>query len=152
MRHRNHKARLGMPYGPRKALLRSLVVAILENEKIRTTVTRAAEMERHAEKMITLARDGSQTARRAAFAYLQDKEIVHRLFEVIGPRFKDRPGGYLRTIKADRRQGDGAEMAIVEFVDREIKIIDEKEADKKKSRAQRMREMRRAYAKNLRRQ
>jgi len=142
-----------MPYGPRKALLRSLVEALLENEKIRTTVTRASEVVRHAEKMITLAaHDGSQAARRAAFAYLHHKEIVHRLFEVIGPRFTSRPGGYLRVIKADRRQGDGAEMAIVELVDREIKIIDENEANKKKSRGQRMREMRRAYARNQRRQ
>jgi len=150
MRHRNHTGRLGRPFGPRKALLRSLVEALLQNEKIRTTVTRAAEVRRHAEKMITLAvKDGSQAARRAAFAFLRHKAIVHRLFAEIGPRFADRAGGYLRIVKDKPREGDGAMMAIVELVDRKIELIDEKEAGKKKSRAQRIREMRRAMARNL---
>jgi large subunit ribosomal protein L17 len=151
MRHRNHSARLGKPTGPRKAMLRSLVEALLQNEKIRTTVTRAAEVRRQAEQIITLAaHDGSQAARRAAFAFLQKKAIVHRLFEEIGPRFASRQGGYLRIVKEGTREGDGAQMAVVELIDREIKMVDEKEAEKKKSRSQRMRDMRRALARTRR--
>jgi large subunit ribosomal protein L17 len=144
MRHLNHRGRLGLPYNKRKALLRALVEALLTNEKIRTTETRAAEARRHAEKMITLARDGSQAARRQAFAFLQHKEIVHKLFTEIGPRFADRNGGYLRVVKAGARLGDGAMMAVLEFVDRQIVVETEEEADKKKSRRRRMRDMRRA--------
>ena len=146
MRHRKHSGRLGLASAPRKALLRNLVEALLEHEKVRTTQARAAEVRRYAEKMITLARDGSQASRRRAFAFLRHKEIVHKLFEEIGPRFADRPGGYLRVVKAGPRMGDGAMMAIVEMVDREIVIETPEEANKKKSRAQRLREMRRAAA------
>jgi large subunit ribosomal protein L17 len=144
MRHLKHTGRLGLPYNKRKALLRVLVEALLTREKIRTTETRAAEARRHAEKMITLARDGSQAARRRAFAFLQHKEIVHKLFTEIGPRFAERNGGYLRIVKDGPRMGDGAMMAILEFVDRKIVIEDEESANKKKSRRRRMRDMRRA--------
>ena len=144
MRHRKHNGRLGLATGPRKALLRNLVEALLQHEKVRTTQTRAKEVRRHGEKMITLAREGSQAARRRAFSFFQHKEIVHKLFEEIGPRFADRNGGYLRIVKAGPRAGDGAMMAIVELVDREIIIVSAEEADKKKSRAQKIRELRRA--------
>jgi large subunit ribosomal protein L17 len=144
MRHLNHTGRLGLPYNQRKALLRALVEALLTHEKIRTTETRAAEARRHAEKMITLARDGTQAARRQAFAFLQHKEIVHKLFTEIGPRFAERNGGYLRIVKDGPRMGDGAHMAILEFVDRAIVIETEEDANKKKSRRRRMRDMRRA--------
>ncbi|NQU43289.1 50S ribosomal protein L17 [bacterium] len=144
MRHRKHSGHLGRPADQRKALLRSLVEAVIKHEKIRTTQTRAAEAKRYAEKLITLAKDGSQANRRRAFAFLQHKEVVHKLFEEIGPRFTDRPGGYLRIVKAGPRAGDGAMMAILEMVDREINIDTPEEAEKKKSRPQRMREMRRA--------
>lgn len=146
MRHRNHSGRLGLASGPRKALLRNLVEALLTYEKIRTTEARAHEVRGHAEKMITLGRDGSQAARRRAFAFLQHKESVTRLFEVLAPRFVDRPGGYTRLVHADPRPGDGAMMAIVELVDREIKIETPEEAEKKKSRGQKIREMRRRMA------
>lgn len=144
MRHRKHTGRLGLATDKRKALLRSLVEALLTHEKVRTTQARAVELRRHAEKVITLARDGSQAARRRAFAYLQHKEIVTKLFEEIGPRFADRPGGYLRIVKAGPRMGDGAMMAIVEFVDREIVVVSEEEVDKKKTRTQRARDLRKA--------
>ncbi len=150
MRHRKHTARLGLSWGPRKALLRNLVEALLRHEKVRTTETRASEVRRLAEQMITLGREGSQASRRRAFAYLQHKDIVHRLFEEHGPRFKDRNGGYLRIVKAGPRMGDGAMMAIIEFVDREIQVITEEEAEKNKSRAQRLREMRQANAARMR--
>jgi large subunit ribosomal protein L17 len=146
MRHRKHNGRLGLASAPRKALLRNQVEALLRHEKIRTTQARAAQVRRFAEKMITLGRDGSQAARRRAFSFLLHKEVVHRLFEEIGPRFAERNGGYLRVIKAGPRQGDGAMMAVVEFVDREIVVVDSEQAEKKKTRAQRVRDMRRAMA------
>ena len=146
MRHRNHSGRLNRASGPRKALLRNLVEALLRYEKIRTTEARASEVRGHAEKMITLARDGTQAARRRAFAFLQHKDSVHRLFEEIGPRFTDRPGGYTRVVHADPRPGDGAMMAIVELVDREIKIETVEDRQKKKSRSQRIRDLRRSMA------
>lgn len=149
MRHQNHTARLGRPHGPRKALIRDLVEALLKHEKIETTNTRAMEVRRIAEKMVTLAKDGSMSARRSAFAFLRHKEIVHRLFTELGPRFADRKGGYLRVVKSSTRWGDGAPMAIVEFIDRKIEIIDAKEAEKRKSRSQRIREYRRSMARNL---
>ncbi len=144
MRHRKHSGRLGLASAPRKALLRNLVEALIRHEKVRTTQARAAEVRRYGEKMITLGRDGSQAARRRAFSFFQHKEIVHRLFEEIGPRFADRNGGYLRIVKAGPRAGDGAMMAVVELVDREIVIVSAEEAEKKKSRAQKIRDLRRA--------
>ncbi|HBF34496.1 TPA: 50S ribosomal protein L17 [Candidatus Sumerlaeota bacterium] len=139
---------MGRPAGPRKALLRSLVEALFTNEKITTTATRAQEMRRFAERMITLAKDGDQAARRRAFAFLQNKEIVTKLFEEYGPRFKERPGGYTRIIKAaNRRMGDGAEMAIIEFVDRKFITVEEAEAAAEpKTMAQRARAARKAAA------
>ncbi|HUT26207.1 MAG TPA: 50S ribosomal protein L17 [Sumerlaeia bacterium] len=142
MRHRKHRGRLGLSTAPRKALMRNLVEALIANEKVFTTQTRAAEVRRIGEKMITLARDGGQAARRRAFAFLRHKEAVHKLFEEIGPRFAERPGGYLRVVKEGPRQGDGAMMALVEMVDREIVVISEEEAEKKKSRARRLRDLR----------
>ena len=146
MRHRKHSGRLGRPTAHRKAMLRNLVEVLLRNEKVRTVESRVREVRRTAEKMITLGRDGSQAARRRAFAFLQHKAIVHKLFEEIGPRFAERPGGYLRIVKDGPRQGDGAMMAVVEMVDREIVLIDAEEAEKKKSRSQRLRDMRRNLA------
>jgi large subunit ribosomal protein L17 len=129
-------------------LLRGLVEALIVHEKIRTTEPRAQAARRFAEKMITLARQGDQASRRRAFAFLQHKEVVHRLFEEIGPRFAERNGGYTRIVKDGPRMGDGAAMAILEMVDRKIEIVDADEANKKKPRAQRIREMRRAMARN----
>ncbi|MFP4379793.1 MAG: 50S ribosomal protein L17 [Candidatus Sumerlaeia bacterium] len=148
MRHRKHRGTLGKPTQQRRALLRNLVEAVLMNEKIRTTQSRAHEVRRFAEKMITLARQGDQASRRRAFAFLQHKAAVHKLFEEIGPRFSDRNGGYMRIVKDGPRAGDGAMMAVLEFVDREIKLVDPEEAEKNKSRAQRMRDMRRSMQRN----
>ena len=146
MRHRKHKSRLSRSGRPRKELLRGLVEALLENEKVKTTETRARVLRSQAEKMITLARDGSQAARRRAFAFLHHKDTVHKLFEEIGPRFADRDGGYLRIVKMGPRPGDGAPMALVEMVDREIKVVDADEVDRKKSMRQRLADARRAQA------
>ena len=146
MRHRNHTGRLGLHTGPRKALVRNLCEALLRHEKICTTETRASVVRSQVEKLITLGRDGTQAARRRAFAFLQHKEIVHRLFEELGPRFADRPGGYTRVVRSGPRPGDGAMMAVLEFVDREIKIVTPEDANKKKTRAQRIRDLRRTMA------
>ncbi len=148
MRHRKHKGRMGKATAPRKAMLRNLVEALMTHEKVRTTETRAAEVRRKGEKMITLARDGSQASRRRAFSFLGHKDVVTKLFEEIGPRFADRDGGYLRVVKAGPRAGDGAMMAVVEFVDREIVVMSAEEAEKQKSRSQRLREMRRDMSKS----
>ncbi|MBN1868277.1 50S ribosomal protein L17 [Candidatus Sumerlaeota bacterium] len=146
MRHKKHATRLERMSGHRNALVRNLVEALLTHEKVRTTESRASVVLRRAEKMLTLAREGSQASRRQAFAFLQHKEIVHKLFEELAPRFADRPSGRFRIVKAGPRQGDGAMMAVVEMVDRKIEVITAEEADKKKSRRQRMRDMRRAMA------
>jgi len=143
MRHRKHSNGLNLATSQRKALIRNQVEALFQHEKVRTTQSRAQAVRRHAEKMITLGKEGSQASRRRAFAFLQHKEIVHKLFEELGPRFADRPGGYTRIVKQGPRAGDGAMMAILEFVDREITLIDPEEAAKDKSRERRMREMRR---------
>lgn len=142
MRHRKHSGQLNLATAPRKALIRNQVEALLTHEKVRTTQPRAAAVRRQAEKMITLGKDGGQAARRRAFAFLQSKVIVHKLFEEIGPRFAERNGGYLRIVKEGPRYGDGAMMAIVEMVDREIQLVDA-DAEKKKARARRLRDLRR---------
>ncbi|MFW5870640.1 MAG: 50S ribosomal protein L17 [Candidatus Sumerlaeota bacterium] len=149
MRHRKHRGRMGKATAPRKAMLRNLVESLMMNEKVRTTETRAREVRRMGEKMISLARNGSQPARRRAFSFLGHKEVVTKLFEEIGPRFSERDGGYLRVVKAGPRAGDGAMMAVVEFVDREITVVSAEDAEKQKSRAQRLREMRSQRQKNL---
>jgi len=143
MRHRKIRSRLNRTTEHRQATLRNLVLSLIEHEKIRTTGAKARVLRPMTERLVTLAKDGSQAARRNAFSQLQKKEAVHKLFEVYGPRMAERPGGYLRIVKDGPRMGDGAPMAVVEFVDREIVIETPEEAEKKKTRAQRLRDMRR---------
>jgi len=131
--------------------MRNLACALIEHEKIHTTDAKAKAVRPVVERMITLAKDGTLAARRQAFASLGKKEAVHRLFTEIGPRFTDRPGGFTRIIKDGQRHGDGAPMAYIEFIDRQIIIETPEEAEKKKSRAQRAREMRRDMLKQQRR-
>jgi len=150
MRHRNIKSRLNRPTAHRSALLRNLACALIEHEKIQTTDAKAKALRPVIEKMITLAKDGSLASRRQAFASLGRKEAVHRLFTEIGPRFSERPGGFTRIVKDGPRMGDGAPMAFIEFVDRQIIVETAEEADKKKTRAQRAREMRRDMMKQQR--
>lgn len=108
--------KLGRPTDQRKVLLRNLVTSLLREEKIETTVTRAKETKRMAERMITLAKRGDLHARRQALAYIYDKEVVRKLFDEIGPRYAERNGGYTRVLKKGPRRGDGAEIAILELV------------------------------------
>ena len=97
-------------------MLRNLVTSLLREEKIETTVTRAKEARRMAEKMITLGKRGDLHARRQALAYIYDEDVVTKLFEEIAPKYSERNGGYTRIIKMGPRRGDAAEMAILELV------------------------------------
>ncbi|MDR7857656.1 50S ribosomal protein L17 [Tissierella sp.] len=108
--------KLGRPTDHRKAMLRNLVTSLLRSERIETTVTRAKETKRMAERMITLAKRGDLHARRQVLAYVYDEDVVTKLFEEIGPKYKDRNGGYTRIMKVGPRRGDGAEIAILELV------------------------------------
>lgn len=108
--------KLGRPTDHRQAMLRNLVTSLLKNGKIETTVTRAKETKRMAEKMITLGKRGDLHARRQALAYIYDETTVKNLFDEIAPKYEERNGGYTRILKIGPRRGDGSEMAILELV------------------------------------
>jgi len=108
--------KLGLPTDQRIAMLRNLVTSFLKNGKIETTVTRAKETKRIAEKMITLAKRGDLHARRQVLAYVYEKEVVEDLFANIAPKYAERNGGYTRIYKMGQRRGDGAEVVILELV------------------------------------
>lgn len=115
MRHRRRIAQLGKPADQRRALLRALTTELIRNGRITTTKIRAKAVRSEAERMITLAKDGSLSARRQAMGYIYDKQLVHALFEQAGDRYKDRQGGYTRILRTVNRRGDNAEMAIIEL-------------------------------------
>jgi large subunit ribosomal protein L17 len=129
MRHRNAGSKLGRNTSHRRALLRNLVTSLIERERIVTTVPKAKALRPLAEKMITLGKAESLHARRQAASYLQTPQSVKKLFETISTRFGSREGGYLRIIHLGFRQGDGADMAMVELLGSELK---EKAPEKKK--------------------
>ena len=108
--------KLGRDTAHRKAMLRNLVTDLLREGRITTTLTRAKEARRQAEKMITLAKRGDLHARRQALAYIYHESVVTKLFDEIGPSYADRQGGYTRILKLGPRQGDNAEMAFLELV------------------------------------
>jgi len=133
MRHQVKKGMLGRNTAHRRALLRNLVTSFLERERVRTTLAKARSLRPVAEKLITLGKRGTLHARRQALAFMTKEEAVKKLFDDIGPRFKERPGGYTRIVKLDRRAGDGAEMAMVELVGTEFKAkTKKKKKDAKK--------------------
>jgi large subunit ribosomal protein L17 len=117
MRHRIDHRKLGRTRPHRQALLRNLTTSLFEHEKIVTTVPKAKELRRLAEKMITLGKRGDLHARRQVLAVVRDESVVKRLFDTISPRYKERPGGYTRIIKLNQRVGDGAPMAAIELVE-----------------------------------
>jgi len=119
MRHLKSGRQLSRNSSHRWALLRNLITALLREEKIQTTHPKAKELRRWAERVITLGKRGDLHARRQAAAIVQDKTVVKKLFDAIGPRFKDRPGGYTRIIKLGLRRGDAAPMALIELVGNE---------------------------------
>ncbi len=113
MRHKKSGRKLGRNSSHRKAMFRNMAASILKLETIRTTVPKAKELRRVVEPLITLAKEDSVANRRLAFSRLRDKEAVGKLFTDLGPRFKERPGGYLRILKMSPRPGDNAPMAII---------------------------------------
>jgi large subunit ribosomal protein L17 len=119
VRHQRHGKKLGRDAAHRKALYSNLAGALIEHGRIKTTVTKAKAVKPYAEQMITLGRRGDLHARRQATAFLRSRDVVHKLFADVAPRFKDRPGGYARIIKIGPRPGDSAEMAYLELVDEE---------------------------------
>ncbi len=110
------RSKLGRNTAHRRALLRSLVTALLAEERIVTTEAKAKAVRSIAEKMITLGKHGGLHARRQALRYLLDEDVVKKLFDTLGPRYYDRPGGYTRITRLGPRRGDGAEMTVVELV------------------------------------
>jgi large subunit ribosomal protein L17 len=118
MRHRNSGRQLSRNSSHRSAMLKNMAVSLLQHEIIKTTVPRAKELRRIAEPLITMAKQDSVHRRRVVFSRLRDRDTVTKLFNELGPRYKDRPGGYLRILKSGYRPGDNAPMAYVELVDR----------------------------------
>ena len=121
MRHRKSGRKLNRTSSHRKAMFKNMSASLFEHELIKTTVPKAKELRRVAEKLITLAKVDTVANRRRAFSQLRSKEIVGKLFDELGPRYQERPGGYLRILKCGFRAGDNAPMAYVELVDRPIK-------------------------------
>jgi len=117
MRHRKHRRKLGRTSSHRKAMLENLVISLLTHQRIRTTVARAKEARKLADRVISLAKQGTLPDRRKAFGILQDRSLVKELFDEVAPRFKERAGGYTRLIRCGPRPGDGAQMAILELVE-----------------------------------
>lgn len=118
MRHRKKGRKLSRSPEHKKATLRNLATNLFRHERIETTQAKAKELRPYAEKLITLAGDDTVQARRRAARKIADREVLAKLFEVIGPRFADRPGGYTRILKLGPRRSDSAEMAFIELVER----------------------------------
>jgi large subunit ribosomal protein L17 len=131
MRHLSKGKKLGRTTAHRKALLRNLVTSFLDKERVTTTVAKAKEARPLAEKMITLAKKNTLHTRRQALAFVTKESTVRKLFDTLGPRFSERPGGYTRIVKTGPRAGDGAEMAVLELVGTEFKKKEKKKKDLK---------------------
>jgi len=134
MRHGKKVAKLGRTASHRKAMFSNMMTSLFANETITTTQIRAKELKRSAEKMITFAKRGDLHARRQVLRIIADKQVVAKLFDEIGPRYKSRNGGYTRVVKMGPRRGDGAFMSIIELVDRPgASEVSEPEKDDKES-------------------
>jgi large subunit ribosomal protein L17 len=132
MRHQVKGRKLRRPTAHRLALLRNLVTSFLEKERIRTTLAKAKETRPLAEKMITLGKRGTLHARRQVLSFVRKETVVTKVFDDLGPRFGQRPGGYSRIVKLGRRMGDGAHLAMLELVGAEYKKKAKKKKDKDK--------------------
>ena len=119
MRHRKAGRHLNRTAAHRRAMFRNMAVSLLQHEAIHTTLPKAKELRRVVEPLITLAKEDTVAHRRRAFDRLRDRDIVGKLFSALGPKYKDRPGGYMRVLKNGYRPGDNAPMAYVELVGRE---------------------------------
>jgi large subunit ribosomal protein L17 len=125
MRHRKSGRKLNRTSAHRKAMFRNMAVSLFEHEIIKTTLPKAKELRRVAEPLITLAKSDSVANRRLAFARTRDAAAVGKLFTELGPRYAERPGGYIRILKCGFRKGDAAPMAYVELVDRPILDVED---------------------------
>ncbi len=117
MRHNKAINHLGRKSGHRKALLANMATSLILHKRIQTTVAKAKALKMYVEPLITKSKEDTTHSRRVVFSYLKNKEAVTELFRTIAPKIADRPGGYLRVLKTGFRQGDGADMALIEFVD-----------------------------------
>ena len=129
MRHGISGRKLNRTSAHRKSMFSNMVVALLLHEQIKTTKSKAKELRKFAEKMITLGKKGTLHSRRQAFSFLRDDRVVGKLFDSLADRYKERQGGYTRVLAAGFRYGDSAPMAVIEFVDRDL---DAKKVDRKK--------------------
>ena len=120
MRHNKSGRTLGRNSGHRNAMMRNMVTSLIAHEKITTTDMRAKELRKLVERMITLGKRGDLHARRQAAAVIRDRKVVAKLFDLIGPRYKDRPGGYTRIYKLGNRLGDNAPLSQIELVEEEF--------------------------------
>jgi large subunit ribosomal protein L17 len=127
MRHRKSGRKLNRNSSHRKAMFKNMAASLVEHELIRTTLPKAKELRSIAEPLITLAKNDTVANRRLAFARTRDNAVVAKLFNELGPRYQDRPGGYIRILKCGFRTGDAAPMAYVELVDRPV--VEELEED-----------------------
>ncbi|MEX0950930.1 MAG: 50S ribosomal protein L17 [Gammaproteobacteria bacterium] len=118
MRHLNSSRKFSRTGSHRRSMFRNMAVSLMQHEQIKTTVTKAKELRGVVEPLITLAKNDSVSKRRMAFDRLRDRETVTKLFNELGPRYKARPGGYMRILRCGYRAGDAAPMAIVQLVDR----------------------------------
>jgi large subunit ribosomal protein L17 len=132
MRHLVKGKKLRRNTAHRRALLRNLVTSFLEKERVRTTLAKARAARPVAEKIITLAKKDTLHTRRLALKFIYKKPVIKKLFDEIGPRFSERPGGYTRIVKIGPRAGDGAEMAILELLGSEFKKKEKKKKGKEK--------------------
>lgn len=130
MRHRSGLRKLNRTSSHRLAMFRNMSVSLIEHEAIKTTLPKAKELRRVIEPLITLAKEPTVANRRLAFARLRDRKAVTKLFDELGPRFKERNGGYTRVLKMGFRQGDNAPMAYMELVERAEPAEAEENADK----------------------
>ena len=119
MRHANAHRKLNRTAEHRRAMFANMAAALIKHEQIVTTLPKAKDLRPIVEKLVTLGKRGDLHARRQAIAVLQDEVVVKKLFEVLGPRYKERNGGYTRVLKAGFRYGDSAPVAVIEFVDRD---------------------------------
>lgn len=124
MRHRKSGRKFNINSSHRKALFSNMVSSLFKHELIKTTLPKAKELRSYAEPLITLSKEDSVAKRRLAFSRLRDRDVVTKLFNELGPRYKNRAGGYLRIMKCGFRPGDDAPMAYVELVDRPVAVED----------------------------
>ena len=130
MRHGKAHRKLNRTASHRKAMFANMAAALIEHEQIVTTLPKAKEMRSVGDKLITLGKRGDVHARRQAIAQIRDVAMVKKLFDVLGPRYKDRNGGYTRVLKAGFRYGDNAPMAVIELVDRDVEARGAKDRER----------------------